>query len=57
MCKLTAGLGFEPRYHASEACGLPLADPAMVRPFGKAQGRHAHHFYPERVEGNKNDPI
>jgi hypothetical protein len=28
--KLAAGLGFEPRYHASEACVLPLDDPAAL---------------------------
>ena len=26
---LAAGLGLEPRYHAPEACVLPLDDPAM----------------------------
>ena len=27
---LAAGLGLEPRYHAPEACVLPLDDPAKV---------------------------
>ena len=30
MVSITAGQGFEPRYHAPEACVLPLDDPANI---------------------------
>lgn len=30
---MAAGLGFEPRYHAPEACVLPLDDPAKYKAY------------------------